>query len=120
MAEPQAPSPVLSDLQVAKAVGQIRGDLQEIIDRLEALDIGQRQCRLEVAELRGELKELLMQPQPRPVAPVRTSVVSVAACAGKYSAYTTAVIAIVVQIVSAFRPDMTGPLTDLLKLLRGE
>lgn len=114
------PFPLSRDLQVATAIGQLKASMTDVSERLELNETETRLCRREVAELTAFLKESLFAGDlaPRGDKP-RTSVAAHAVNLGKYSAVVVGLLGVAVQVASIWRPDLKGPLTELVKMFGG-
>lgn len=119
----EQPFPLARDLQLAQAIGKVNRSLESIDERLDALETETRLTRREVAQLSGFLHDSLLSgdlaPAPKTEPVARRSVPAQVACVGKYSAVAIGVLGLVVQVASIWRPDLQGPLTELLHLFGG-
>lgn len=117
----EAPFPLSRDLQMAQAIGKINRGLADVADRLSALERETVEMRTELSGLSSFLRDGLLSGEIASVKPAaeRKSVAAHAACLGKYSAVAIGLLGLVVQVASIWRPDLQGPLTELLHLIGG-
>lgn len=112
--------PVNRDLQFARAIGEIRGLCEETHARLEGVENEMRRMQGAVTSLDDFLRQELLSGG---LAPKSTRSPSMPAKAlkvgGKWGACGSVILLAILQIASAFRPDLSGPLQSLIQLFGG-